>query len=241
MSLLASALAFAFGWSANRLRSYWKFRNIRYFWRDFVTDDLRVVTSIFIDAEHYRWERSGLIGVGDVLALNELEKQLQKAGLHHLPLTPSHQLTGPEYRGNLILVGGPHSNLVTAEVMRRLPLTLGFGDAETHDAKIYDSETQEITEYTIDGNDQLITDHGVLIRAANPFNPERNIIILAGSFGYGTSAVALMTGSPKLLSHNIVTAGHPFEAVVSAEIVRNTPQRIEMKKIKRLGFSPSGS
>jgi hypothetical protein len=89
--------------------------------------------------------------------------------------------------------------------------------------------------------DRLITDQGLLIRAANPFSPERNIIILAGSFGFGTSAAALLMASAELLSHDIVAAGHPFEAVVSAEIVRNTEQRVEMKKIKRLGPSPAGA
>ncbi|MEU9374145.1 hypothetical protein AB0D94_10285 [Streptomyces sp. NPDC048255] len=234
VNLIATAIAFAFGWFANRLRDLWRFRKTRAFWRDFVTDDLKVVTSVFIQDEHYIWERSGLVGVGDVQALGELEKQLQKVGVRHLPITPSHQLTGAEHRGNLVLVGGPHSNEVTAEVMRRLPLTLRFGPAETHDANIYDADTNNVMEWVSDAGDRLVVDQGIVIRAANPFNAERSVVILAGSFGFGTSAAAQLLNRPELLTHRVVTAGRPFEAVFSVEIVRGTPQNIEIKDLKQL-------
>jgi hypothetical protein len=234
VNLFAAALAFVVGWSFNWMRGLWRFRNIRGFWKPFATNDLKVVTSIFIKEEHYIWERSGLVGVGDVLALNELRQQLQRVRVSHLPLTPSHQLTGLERRGNLVLVGGPHSNQVTAEVMQRLPLTFHFGSPEEHDAAIYDTETGNRMQCVVDASDQLLVDQGILIRAANPFNRQRSIVILAGSFGFGTSAAAQLLANPELLTHSIVAAGHPFEATFSVEIVGGTPQQIELKNLRQL-------
>jgi hypothetical protein len=237
VNLASAAIAFVAGWSFGRLRDLWRFRNMRSFWKPFATGDLRVVTSIFIKEEHYIWERSGLVGVGDVLALNELRQQLQRAGVGHLPLTPSHQLTGPERQGNLVLVGGPHSNQVTAEVMQRLPVTFTFGSVDAHDANIYDASTGEVMRCVMDSHDQLVVDQGILIRAANPFNRERNIIILAGSFGFGTSAAARLLADAAFLTDTIVAEGHPFEAVFSVEIVGGTPQQIDLKELRSLAPS----
>ncbi|MET8170493.1 hypothetical protein ABZT34_40775 [Streptomyces sp. NPDC005329] len=234
INLSSAAIAFVAGWSFDKLRDLWRFRNIRGFWKPFATSDLRVVTSIFIQEEHYIWERSGLVGVGDVLALNELRQQLKQAGVDQLPLTPSHQLTGLERQGNLVLVGGPHSNRVTAEVMQRLPVTFTFGSAEAHDAHIYDSVTGDVMRCIINSEDQLVVDQGILIRATNPFDRERNVIILAGSFGFGTSAAARLLASPDILAHEIVTQGHPFEAAFSVEIAGGTPQHIELKDLRQL-------
>ncbi|MFE9257552.1 hypothetical protein [Streptomyces sp. NPDC006879] len=234
VNLSAAAIAFVAGWSWGRLRDLWRFRSVRGFWKPFTTDDLKVVTSIFIQEEHYIWERSGLIGVGDVLALNELRHQLKRAGIDQLPLTPSHQLTGLERQGNLVLVGGPHSNRVTAEVLRRLPVTFAFGSADTHDADIYDSLTGNVMRCVIDPNGQLAVDQGILIRATNPFNRRRNVIVLAGSFGFGTSAAARLLVSSEILTHEIVAQGSPFEAVFCVDIVGGTPQHIELKELRRL-------
>ncbi|MGW3127109.1 hypothetical protein [Streptomyces sp. NPDC001076] len=234
VNLVAAALAFVFGRFYDRLRALWRFRSVRAFWKPFVTDDLKVVTSIFIQEEHYIWERSGLVGVGDVMALNELRQQLQRASVESLPLTSSHQLTGMERRGNLILVGGPHSNQVTAEVMQRLPLTFRFGSVDVHDANIYDASTGEVMRCAVDDRDQLLVDQGIVIRAVNPFNPARRVVILAGSFGFGTSAAAQLLALPDLLGHPLVAADQAFEATFSVEIAGGTPQRIELRTVRGL-------
>ncbi|MET8980570.1 hypothetical protein ABZX85_33690 [Streptomyces sp. NPDC004539] len=177
----------------------------------------------------------GLVGVGDVLAINELRQQLQRTGVKHLPLTPSHHLTGLERRGNLILVGGPHSNRVTAEIVQRLPLTYTFGPADLHDARITDSRTGEVMSPEFDAQGQLAVDLGILIRAANPFQPDRHIVVLAGSFGFGTSAAARLLSDPDFLNHPLVSGGSPFEAAFSVEVVAGEPQRIDLKDLRELG------
>ncbi|HEY8983780.1 MAG TPA: hypothetical protein VIU15_29910 [Streptomyces sp.] len=234
VNLSSASLAFAAGRSFNRLRDLWHFRDTRGFWKPFTAHDMKMVTSIFIQEEHYIWERSGLVGVGDVLAINELRQQLQRTGVRHLPLTPSHQLTGMELRGNLILVGGPHSNRVTAEVVQRLPLTYTFGPADRHDARITDSRTGEVASPEFDSDGQLCVDLGLLIRAANPFQPDRHIVVLAGSFGFGTTAAARLLSDPDFLNHPLVSGGSPFEAAFSVEVVSGEPQRITLKGIRRL-------
>ncbi|WP_338684021.1 hypothetical protein QD712_26090 [Streptomyces acidiscabies] len=234
VNLSSASLAFGAGWSFDRARDLWRFRDTRGFWKPFTAHDLKMVTSIFIQEEHYIWERSGLVGVGDVLAIHELRQQLQRTGVKHLPLTPSHHLTGLERRANLILVGGPHSNRVTAEVVQRLPLTYTFGPVEEHDARITDARTGEILSPDITPDNQLAVDLGILVRAPNPFQPDRHIVILAGSFGFGTSAAARLLSDPEFLNHPLVSGGSPFEAAFSVEVVGGEPQRIDLKGLREL-------
>ncbi|QNP72114.1 hypothetical protein IAG44_23660 [Streptomyces roseirectus] len=234
VNLSAASLAFVAGRSFGRVRDLWRFRDTRGFWRPFATPDLKMVTSVFIEGEQYIWERSGLVGVGDVLAIHELRQQLQRTGVSHLPLTPSHQLTGSERRGNLILVGGPHSNRVTAEIVQRLPLTYTFGPADEHDARITDSRTGEVLSPQTDAHGQLAVDLGILVRAANPFQPGRHVVVLAGSFGFGTSAAARLLADPDFLNNPLVSGGSPFEAAFSVEVVAGEPQRIDLKELRPL-------
>jgi len=118
--------------------------------------------------------------------------------------------------------------------MQRLPVTFTFGSAEVADANIYDSVTGDVMRCVMNSEDQLVVDQGILIRATNPFNRERNVIILAGSFGFGTSAAARLLTSSEILTHAIVAQGSPFEAVFSVEVAGGTPQHIELKNLRQL-------
>lgn len=240
INIFAAVITFVAGWSSDRVRALWRFRSVRRFWKPFVTSDLKIVTSIFGKEEHYILERSGLVGVGDMWALDGLRRQLERAGVDRLPIVSSHQLTGLERQGNLILVGGPHSNRVTAEVMRRLPVTFTYGPEEVHDANIYDSLTGEVMGCVLDSEGQLALDQGILIRAVNPFNRDRNVIILAGSFGYGTNAAVRLLARPEILTHTVVAQGHSFEAVYCVEVAGGTSQHIELKKLRPLDSTIRG-
>ncbi len=90
---------------------------------------------------------------------------------------------------DLICLGSPRTNGVTADVMAELGDTCpaafdgrqiiwkeGDGPAETFDGVIVDG--------------RVTSDVGLVVRAQNPFRPGRTVIVLAGSHTFGTIAAA---------------------------------------------------
>ncbi len=89
-----------------------------------------------------------------------------------------------EENNNLILVGGPGTNLLTQEVNDHLPIRFSMMPSE-HGflfGGLVSQKTQNV--YTGDAV-------GVVARIANPWNKEKRIIVLAGNKAVGTKACVL--------------------------------------------------
>ena len=89
-----------------------------------------------------------------------------------------------EENNNLILVGGPGTNLLTQEVNDCLPIRFSMMPSE-HGflfGGLVSQKTQNV--YTGDAV-------GVVARIANPWNKEKRIIVLAGNKAVGTKACVL--------------------------------------------------
>lgn len=89
-----------------------------------------------------------------------------------------------EESNNLILVGGPGTNLLTQEVNDHLPIRFSMMPSE-HGflfGGLVSQKTQNV--YTGDAV-------GVVARIANPWNKEKRIIVLAGNKAVGTKACVL--------------------------------------------------
>ncbi len=89
-----------------------------------------------------------------------------------------------EEDNNLILVGGPGTNLLTQEVNDYLPIRFSMMPSE-HGflfGGLVSQKTQNV--YTGDAV-------GVVARIANPWNKEKRIIVLAGNKAVGTKACVL--------------------------------------------------
>jgi len=89
-----------------------------------------------------------------------------------------------EESNNLILVGGPGTNLLTKEVNDHLPIRFSMMPSE-HGflfGGLASQKTQNV--YTGDAV-------GVVARIANPWNKEKRIIVLAGNKAVGTKACVL--------------------------------------------------
>ncbi len=85
---------------------------------------------------------------------------------------------------NLILVGGPGTNLITQEFNEYLPIRFNMMPSE-HGfllGGLVSEKTQKI--YTADGM-------GVIARIPNPWNKEKTVIVLAGNKAVGTKACVL--------------------------------------------------
>jgi hypothetical protein len=137
----------------------------------------------------------------------------------------------------LILIGGPHSNSVSGQIMRDLPGTFTFGPSDGpsgKDAKIYDNRQQSFTDCLTDSQGRLTSDQGVIIRCPNPFAPGRQVLILAGSWGFGTAAATQVIESRDFLKHPIVASGSPFEATFSCKIDEGMIRDARVENVRRL-------
>lgn len=207
--LMINLLAAVIGFSAARLGSTiqraLRTRRARRFWNPFVDGKLHLVFPVWDEARHTdtkhttTWDPSGLAGVGDVVALTVIERHLRSIRLQDYDVCYSHLMVGDQLNSNLVLIGGPYSNHVSRMAMERLPLTFVFNDAEKCDVRILDR-----IDGTLHGPIErevgaLTTDTGLIVRARNPFNSERQILIVAGSYGFGSAAAATLVASPAFL------------------------------------------
>src|SRR3712207_6809703 len=80
----------------------------------------------------------------------------------------------------------------------------------------------------------LISDQGIVVRAPNPFNSERQILILAGSYGYGSTAAARLVTSSRFLRHPLARSSKNFEALFTTEVVDHAPQEAVILEIREL-------
>ena len=89
-----------------------------------------------------------------------------------------------EERSNLILVGGPGTNLLTQEINRYLPIRFNMQSSEKGFLLGGLSSKKTSRVYTADAI-------GLVAKIVNPWNKNRRIIVLAGNKAVGTKACVL--------------------------------------------------
>lgn len=158
-------------------------------------------------------------------------KSLPSAGIHGAPL-----------QDHLVLVGGPYSNAVTAEILKQLPIQIVFCAAGDIRA-IYDGVDKKLYESDLktSGGVSEGVDFGIIVRARNPFNPEKEVLILAGRYGFGSYAAAKAVCSSSLLQAISNQCSSPFEAIVRAQVIRGWPQVVEIIICRSVSLSSSSS
>ncbi|EPH46899.1 hypothetical protein STRAU_0065 [Streptomyces aurantiacus JA 4570] len=96
----------------------------------------------------------------------------------------SAHLPGHEMEHDLLVLGGPKNNEVADRILdamaEMLPFRLGGG-----------AITWEDTAYTGDATDgEVVRDCGYIVRAPNPLNPNRRVVLIGGWSTFGTVAAA---------------------------------------------------
>jgi hypothetical protein len=169
------------------------YRQAKLFLGPTIRNDLQVVTSRFKMPAF----PDGVVGGGDALALRELATFLGRIGFKRFSTIYVDE-RHLNRSGNLILLGGLDTNQVTMDAMELISPNLTIVDPgpgirmEVHDL----APRQECDDVEVEGTRPLRriykavagTDYGIIIRARNPFNPSRVVIIVAGAYGYGTWA-----------------------------------------------------
>jgi hypothetical protein len=222
IGLMTTGIGVAIGWSWRRAVDALRLRRAREIWRPFLTGDTLVILAAF-EEEFRDFDPSGAVGLGDAMAFAQLRSFFITLGVPDLPSVFANRDVGEKLRRNLILLGGPHGNSITAEAMSKLQLTLKFSDANG-DPVIYDSVTagqyKPAQATSLSG-----TDLGLIMRAPNPFSPEHQMLLIAGSYGFGTwgGARFLVEDSRKRWRAAAIRHAH-FECVVEVNVTHRTPQ-----------------
>ncbi|MEM2739381.1 MAG: helix-turn-helix domain-containing protein [Candidatus Bathyarchaeia archaeon] len=116
------------------------------------------------------------------------------------------QVTATDRTGNLILVGGPKSNMLTDEVNRFLPISFEYSE-DLKDWTIYSP---------LSGRRYLEKHIGLVARVENPFSTGKVVLVLAGKGFRGTRAaiVGFIKYPDKILEGNM------YDYRVKCRIVR---------------------
>ena len=157
----------------------------------------------------------------------ELQSYLSKIGGSPL-LAYADRLEGDDLKHTMILLGGPDANSATRRVAKRLTSNLRFGNSEINEVSIRDTSAWPTKIYgpsRLDVDNSGI-DYGLILRAPNPFATDKEVVILAGSFGHGTWAATRHVTSNDFLEKSKTLRRAPIECLVETDVELDTPQKI---------------
>jgi|GEM_PF-2259772 len=177
------------------------------------------------------WEASGLVGTSDAIAAGRILGYISALGGKDCEVVAAHNYPGNRLDRNLILIGGPDANILTKEIIEKLPLNFQIGVPDTHVISIIDNNNNEYFNPTINPDDTVVKDHGVVIRARNPFNTKTRIFVVAGSFGQGTLAASLFMCEQDLIRCEKFSSYEFFESIVVSDVVDNWPQEPNLIRV----------
>lgn len=190
--LATTLIGYIIGRVWQRIADQIPYRRARTFWKPLFTSQIQVVVSRFETSEFT--EPTGIVGGGDAIALREISTYLSRIGFrrHQVVYVDEAAL---DRKNNLILLGGPDANAVTRQAMELIGSRLQLLDpgpglsAEVRDLAPADAHRSRGEAAKPAARKYVPTpdsDYGVIIRAHNPFNPEKWLAIFAGAYGYGT-------------------------------------------------------
>jgi hypothetical protein len=194
VGLATALIGYVVGRVWQRAVDWLRYRRARIFLGPAIRGGVQVVPSRFSVTEFH--EPTGVVGGGEALALRELATFFAAIGLKNIDtvFVDEGRLNA---RGNLILLGGLDTNRVTMAAMELLKPNVTIVDPgpgipmEVHDlgADVGSPNGGETSstrrEYkAIPGE----VDYGVIIRAPNPFDTSKAMIIIAGAYGHGVWA-----------------------------------------------------
>lgn len=204
VNLMAAGVAFCIGLFWRHISLAFRTRRLRAFWKPIASGGFRIA-----------------VGSGDIEAFARLREQLDRAGIRDFDLSPGQNVSVQQRGENLVLIGGPQSNQVAEVILEQVPATFGFGVVTTETgtaAAVYDHHLQTAISCRRGPSGEPESDHGIIIRCANPFNPEKSVVLLAGCLGFATTAATRLIESQDFLRNPTISSDKPFEAIFSCRV-----------------------
>lgn len=173
-------------------------------------DRVRICVSASPDVETGQYRRPST-GIGQAKALALVAPSLTR-GWRNIDIQSvyfPHELSGHELEADLILLGGPETNELTASALDLLRDSLGVaqdGSVILAGDHRYEGQT---------GDAAVTVDYGLVVRTGNPYSPGHSMVILSGSHTYGTVAAARF-----LIESRLARRGGDLVAVVEARVER---------------------
>jgi hypothetical protein len=225
-----------------RTRVWYLFRASRAFWQPLLKKPARVFVAEFLSSEIRTYELAGLTGLGELYAVVHMLSRFSEARLpRDLPITTFSQSSPTMLAENLIILGGPDVNQVSMKVENAEIYTIRSVRGENNQNMLVDSMTN--TEYKstvetvrVSGREvEVVRDYGLIVRARNPFNPKRSILMLVGAYGYGIVAAAdVCLENAQTLETFLKGAEHGFECLVSYSMTGGPPGLSKIEFIRAL-------
>jgi hypothetical protein len=190
VGLSTALIGYVIGRLWQRLVDWLPYRQARLFLWPVMRGELHVVASRFREASF----PDGMVGGGDAVALRELAIFFGKIGFKHYETVYVDE-RHLNRKNNLMLLGGLDTNQITMDAMEEIGANLtivhpGPGiKMEVHDlapdATCADGDLEgapPVRKFRATAK----IDYGIIIRARNPFEPSKALIVVAGAYGYGT-------------------------------------------------------
>ncbi len=201
-----------------------------------ISDPSRVVITVAHSASSDTGEYDRpATGVGQVRALALLMPSLRRTypDLRVRNIFLSSEALQERVEQDLICLGSPKTNSVTADVLARLGSTCPATFDSVGNRIIWKEGADSAATFsgTITDGD-VTTDVGLVLRARNPFRPGRTVIVLAGSHTFGTIAAARFFCEQ--LNDPFKRRPRYFAAVVEAQVRDGYPSSPEMLRTVRL-------
>jgi hypothetical protein len=125
------------------------------------------------------------------------------------------------------------------DVVERIAPGFRFGNAENHKIAIRDDRTGMLYRPELEaGSQAVLLDYGIIARTANPLSPSKSVLLVAGSFGFGTWAALRYVMSKSFLEDPLVRTGRPVECLIETDVLRASPQAIRRVVLRELGNRP---
>lgn len=219
INLIAASIGGAAVWLATRTRRRLKLLRARRFWRSLCSRTPLIVIGAPDLEPLNKWEKSGMVGKGDIIALVDIQNQLRELGFEG-KIVESKELNSGDHRKDLVLIGGPDGNSVTATMMREIDRVLSYEFTWNSGVGnvVIDRTTGSTSAPQYDESGDPTSDYGLIIRSVNPLAPKKaEIVILAGCWGFGTAAAAELLRDRKFLRQQ--RKSKHFETLVKTTVV----------------------
>jgi hypothetical protein len=141
------------------------------------------------------------------------------------------------YKENLIVVGGPVNNTCSKLVLDQVKEMIHFDGFQ-----LFDSTGQYSATY--DENDNALVDYGIVLRISNPFDPTKDLILVAGCDTYGVLGAATLislkeevskqrSSIQKMLGFKNFFSKKNYYAIVQCSVLGNDISQIKIVKFSK--------